>query len=32
MYIYHAALTNALRAHMIHVNLNVIICTHVHHN
>ena len=29
MYIYHAALINALSAHMIHINLNMIFCTHV---
>ena len=28
MYIYHA-LINALSAHMIHINLNMIFCTHV---
>ena len=28
MYIYHALL-NALSAHMIHINLNTIFCTHV---
>ena len=28
MYIYHA-LTNALSAHMIHINLNMIFYTHV---
>ena len=27
MYIYHA-LINALSAHMIHINLNMIFCTH----
>ena len=31
MYIYHA-LINALRAHMIYVNLNMIFCTHVEHS
>ena len=31
MYIYHA-LINALSAHMIHVNLNVIFYTHVKHS
>ena len=31
MYIYHA-LINALSAHMIHINLNMIFCTHVEHN
>ena len=31
MYIYHA-LINALNAHMIHINLNVIFCTHVEHS
>ena len=30
MYIYHA-LTNALSAHMIHINLNMIYYTHVEH-
>ena len=30
MYIYHA-LINALSAHMIHINLNTIFCTHVEH-
>ena len=30
MYIYHA-LINALSAHMIHINLNVIFYTHVKH-
>ena len=30
MYIYHA-LINALCAHMIHINLNMIFCTHVEH-
>ena len=28
MYIYHA-LTNALSAHMIHINLNMIFCTRI---
>ena len=28
MYIYHV-LINTLRAHMIHINLNMIFCTHV---
>ena len=31
MYIYHA-LINALSAHMIHFNLNMIFCTHVEHS
>ena len=31
MYIYHA-LINALSAHVIHINLNVILYTHVEHN
>ena len=31
MYIYHA-LINALSAHMIHINLNMIFCTHVKHS
>ena len=31
MYIYHA-LTNALSAHMIHINLNMIFYTHVEHS
>ena len=31
MYIYHA-LINALSAHMIHINLNVIVYTHVKHS
>ena len=31
MYIYHA-LIDALRAHMIHINLNVIFDTHVKHS
>ena len=31
MYIYHA-LINALRAHMIHINLNMIFYTHVDHS
>ena len=31
MYIYHA-LINALSAHMIHINLHVIFCTHVEHS
>ena len=31
MYIYHA-LTNALSAHVIHVNLNMIFYTHVEHS
>ena len=31
MYSYHA-LTNALSAHMIHINLNMIFCTHVEHS
>ena len=31
MYIYHA-LTNALTAHMIHINLNMIFCTYVEHS
>ena len=30
MYIYHA-LINALSAHMIHINLNMIFCTHAEH-
>ena len=30
MYIYHV-LINALNAHMIHINLNMIFCTHVEH-
>ena len=30
MYIHHA-LINALSAHMIHINLNMIFCTHVEH-
>ena len=30
MYIYHA-LINALRAHMIHINLNMIFYTHIEH-
>ena len=30
MYIYHA-LINALSAHTIHINLNVLFCTHVEH-
>ena len=30
MYIYHA-LFNALRAHMIHINLNMMFYTHVEH-
>ena len=30
-YIYHA-LINALSAHMIHINLNMIFCTHVEHS
>ena len=31
MYIYHA-LINALSAHMIHINLNIIFYTHVEHS
>ena len=31
MHIYHA-LTNTLSAHMIHINLNMIFCTHVEHS
>ena len=31
MYIYHA-LVNALSAHMIHINLNMIFYTHVEHS
>ena len=31
MYIYHA-LINALSVHMIHINLNIIFCTHVEHS
>ena len=31
MYIYHA-LTNALSAHMIHINLSMIFYTHVEHS
>ena len=31
MYIYHA-LINALSAHMMHINLNMIFYTHVEHN
>ena len=31
MYIYHA-LINALGAHMMHINLNMIFCTHVEHS
>ena len=31
MYIYHA-LINALSAHMIHINLNMIFCTHIKHS
>ena len=31
MYIYHA-LINALSAHMMHVNLNMMFCTHVEHS
>ena len=31
MCVYHV-LINALSAHMIHINLNVIFCTHVEHN
>ena len=31
MYIYHA-LISALSAHMIHINLNMIFCTHVEHS
>ena len=31
MYIYHA-LINALSAHMIHINLNMIFYTHVQHS
>ena len=31
MYIYHA-LINALNAHMIHINLNMIFYTHVEHS
>ena len=30
MYIYHV-LINALSAHMIHINLNMIFCTHIEH-
>ena len=30
MYIYHA-LINALSAHMIHINLNTVLCTQVVH-
>ena len=30
MYVYHA-LINTLSAHMIHINLNMIFCTHVEH-
>ena len=31
MYIYHA-LINTLSAHMIHINLNIIFCTHEDHS
>ena len=31
MFIYHA-LINALSTHMIHINLNIIFCTHVEHS
>ena len=31
IYIYHA-LINALSAHMIHINLNIIFCTHLEHS
>ena len=31
MYIYHA-LINALSAHMLHINLNMIVYTHVEHS
>ena len=31
MYIYHA-LINALSVHMIHINLNMVFCTHVEHS
>ena len=31
MYIYHV-LINTLSAHMIHINLNTIFCTHVEHS
>ena len=31
MYIYHA-LINALSAHMIHINLNMVLYTHVEHS
>ena len=31
MYIYHAFII-ALSAHMIHINLNMIFCTHVEHS
>ena len=31
MYIYHARI-NTLSAHMIHINLNMIFCTHVEHS
>ena len=31
MYIYHV-LSNALNAHMVHVNLNMILYTHVEHS
>ena len=31
MYIYHA-LINALSAHIIHINLHMIFCTHVEHS
>ena len=31
MYIYHA-LINALSAHMLHINLNMILYTHVEHS
>ena len=31
MYIYYV-LINALNTHMIHINLNMIFCTHVEHN
>ena len=31
MYVYHA-LINTLSAHMIHINLNMIFCTHTEHS
>ena len=31
MFIYHV-LTNTLSTHMIHINLNMISCTHVEHS